>query len=161
MKSLFRLLVASMLLSSLFGGNANAAVTSVVLNSNQSLSVNLGKFSSVWMSVTVSNGVFSQLFSKTTSVGSLLASFPGSGTTAGVLGTLFKNGSFTLSPVAGTTASINLYGITGSYSTKLTTLAAVPEPETYALLALGLVGLGVTAKRKKGREAQQNAQAVA
>lgn len=153
MKSLFRLLVASMLLSSLFGGNANAAVTSVVLNSNQSLSVNLGKFSSVWMSVTVSNGVFSQLFSKTTSVGSLLASFPGSGTTAGVLGTLFKNGSFTLSPVAGTTASINLYGITGSYSTKLTTLAAVPEPETYALIAFGIAGLALSRRRQKNAQA--------
>ena len=153
MKSLFRLLVASMLLSSLFGGNANAAVTSVVLNSNQSLSVNLGSFSSVWMSVTVSNGVFSQLFSKTTSVGSLLASFPGSGTTAGVLGTLFKNGSFTLSPVAGTTASINLYGITGSYSTKLTTLAAVPEPETYALIAFGIAGLALSRRRQKNAQA--------
>lgn len=54
MKSLFRLLAASMaLLSSLFGGNANAAVTSVVLDSNQSLSVNLGLSSSVWLSVTV------------------------------------------------------------------------------------------------------------
>ena len=153
MKSLFRLLVASMLLSSLFGGNANAAVTSVVLNSNQSLSVNLGSFSSVWMSVTVSNGVFSQLFSKTTSVGSLLANLPGSGTTAGVLGTLFKNGSFTLSPVAGTTASINLYGITGSYSTKLTTLAAVPEPETYALIAFGIAGLALSRRRQKNAQA--------
>ena len=153
MKSLFRLLVASMLLSSLFGGNANAAVTSVVLNSNQSLSVNLGSFSSVWMSVTVSNGVFSQLFTKTSSVGSLLASFPGSGSTVGVLGTLFKNGSFSLTPTAGTTASINLYGITGSYSTQLTTLAAVPEPETYALIAFGIAGLVLSRRRQQSAQA--------
>lgn len=153
MKSLFRLLVASMLLSSLFGGNANAAVTSVVLDSNQSLSVNLGKFTSVWLSVTVVDGAFKQIFSQTSSVGSLLGSLPGSSTTAGILGTLFKNGSFTLAPTAGTTASVSIYGITGSYSTNLKTLAAVPEPETYALIAFGIAGLLLNRRRRNNAQA--------
>lgn len=153
MKSLFRLLVASMLLSSLFGGNANAAVTSVVLNSNQSLSVNLGKFTSVWLSVTVVDGAFKQMFSQTSSVGSFLGSLPGSSTTAGILGTLFKSGSFTLATTAGNTATVSIYGITGSYSTKLTTLAAVPEPETYALIAFGIAGLALSRRRQKNAQA--------
>lgn len=165
MKSLFRLLMASVLLSTLVGSQANAAlshVESYKLNSSQTLTVTLNKGSSVWLKATVLDGVFASIFSQSASVGSLLGSLPGSSTTEGILGTLFKKrGSFTLAPTAGTTASVSIYGKTGSYSTKLTTLAAVPEPETYALLALGLVGLGVTAKRKKGREAQQNAQAVA
>ena len=160
MKSLFRLLVASMLLSTLFTGHANAAVTSVVLKSNQSLTVTLGKLSSVLLSVKVIDGAFNQIFTKTTSVGSLLANWPGSKTTSGALFTWLSSGSFTLTPTIGSKATVTLWGLTGTYTTKLTTLSPVPEPETYALLALGLVGLGVTAKRKKGREAQQNAQAL-
>lgn len=164
MKSLFRLLMASVLLSTLVGSQANAAlshVESYKLNSSQTLTVTLNQGSSVLLKATVLDGVFASIFSKNSSVGFVLLSLPGSNTTRALLGTLLNGGSFSVTPTSGATATISLVGLTGRYSTNLTTLPAVPEPETYALLALGLVGLGVTAKRKKGREAQQNAQAVA
>lgn len=161
MKSLFRLLVASMLLSTLFTGHANAAVTSVALKSNQSLTVTLGEFSSVLLSVNVIDGAFNQIFTKTDSVGSFLLNWPGSKTTLGALFTLFKSGSFTLTPTIGSKATITLLGVTGTYSAKLTTLPAVPEPETYALLALGLLGLGVVKRRQFGQKSQPTALAAA
>lgn len=164
MKSLFRLLMASVLLSTLVGSQANAAVFHVEnykLNSSQRLTVTLNKWSSVLLTTTVLDGAFASAFSQSSSVGSVLVSLPGSSTTRALLGTLFEGGSFSITPTSGATASISLVGLTGRYSTNLTTLSAVPEPETYALLALGLVGLGVTAKRKKGREARQNSRAMA
>ncbi len=57
----------------------------------------------------------------------------------------FTGGTFSLSPTVKGLVSLNVTKSLGS-------VAVVPEPETYALLALGLVGLGVARQRKKARE---------
>jgi hypothetical protein len=59
-------------------------------------------------------------------------------------------GSITLTPTAG--SSIVVDSTYFSSSMKNFTVAVVPEPETYALLVLGLIGLGVARQRKKARE---------
>jgi hypothetical protein len=161
MKSLFRLLMASVLLSTLVGSQANAAlvqVDSYELNDSQTLTVTLSKGSSVWLKATVLDGVFASIFSQSASVGSVLFTLPGRSTTAGSLFTFFKSGSFSVTPTSGATASISLVGLTGRYSTNLTTLSAVPEPETYALLALGIAGL-VLRRRRQDQQASLTAAA--
>lgn len=59
-------------------------------------------------------------------------------------------GIITLIPTVGSSITIDSAYI--SAGTTNYSVAAVPEPETYALLALGLVGLGVARQRKKARE---------
>lgn len=56
---------------------------------------------------------------------------------------------FNLSGVTGTTFKIQATGITSSFKLAgLSAVPAIPEPSTYALMGLGLVGIALASRRK-------------
>lgn len=69
---------------------------------------------------------------------------------------LFKGNSgilfdtFSLSGVTGTTFKIQATGVLSSFRLEgLSAVAAIPEPSTYALMGLGLVGIAAAARRQR------------
>ena len=164
MKLIKQLVLGTALFSAAALGSAHAATVTVDGSKGQSLLVTLSssfKNSVLSFTGTLLSGAFGDWEIATDSLGKTLVK---TNAAKGTLSVQLKQsgsaeGVFTFTPVGGSVVKFDNFSSTkGSSSFQV---AVVPEPETYALLALGLLGLGVANRRKVGQKAQPTALAAA
>lgn len=141
-KVIHKWMAAIALVGAVLAAPAQAATYSVDGSKGQSLIVTLGAWSGIELAITTIGDKINKIFDVDDSITYQLTS---SGTNSTLKLFSFTGGTFSLSPTVKGLVSLNVTKSLGS-------VAVVPEPETYALLALGLVGLGVARQRKKARE---------
>lgn len=80
--------------------------------------------------------------------GSILGSLVDTTASSFDFGTLGA-GNYTFAVTGDVSSAWGLYSSDVGYAGAIATVAAVPEPETYALMLLGLAGMGAYARRRK------------
>ena len=147
MNKLGKWVASAVIATALLGGNAQAAVYKADASLGQSLLVTLlGDDTGSWVSfITQVVGKFTTSISGDAVVNA--TSFNKAKTKFYVAGSSEEGSAvsyFSLIPTAGSSIMVNSNSLAGANYT----IAAVPEPETYALMGVGLLGLLLARRRK-------------